>query len=246
MTDHEPSVSDLLDTWRPVEEPVRSGRRRTTAAVAVVVLLVTGAGGAVALDRVEERRLAQDRADAQDAASDWLAAWEAADWPRVDRLTADADAPADALRRTDERLQVSSKDLVPGALDAAGTTVPYTATLALAGLGELRWSSRLHVVEQRGEWRVAFDAASVHPSLVRGQRLDRRSRPGARPALLDREGRPLRPASPDLAANVLGRPPGASGATGLERVLAESLRPAADGTVVLVDVDTGREQVLQE
>ena len=246
MTDHEPSVSDLLDTWRPVEEPVRSGRRRTTAAVAVVVLLVTGAGGAVALDRVEERRLAQDRADAQDAASDWLAAWEAADWPRVDRLTADADAPADALRRTDERLQVSSKDLVPGALDAAGTTVPYTATMALAGLGELQWSSRLRLVQRRGEWRVAFDAASVHPSLVRAQRLDRRSRPGARPAVLDRQGRPLRPASPDLAAKVLGRPSGAGGATGLERVLAERLRPAVDGTVVLVDVDTGREQVLQE
>lgn len=216
------------------------------AAAAVAVLLVTGGGGAVALDRVQERRLAQDRADAHDAASGWLAAWETADWPAVDRLTAAADAPADALRRTDERLEVSSKSLVPGALDAAGTTVPYTATMALAGMGTFRWSSRLRVVEQRGEWRVAFDAASVHPSLVRGQRLDRRSKPGARPVLLDREGRPLRPASPDLAANVLGRPPGASEATGLERVLAGRLRPAVDGTVVLVDVDTGREQVLQE
>ena len=247
MTDHDPSVSELLDTFRPAEEPVRSGRRRwTTAVVALALLLVTGAGGAVALDRVEEQRLAQDRVDAQDAAKRWLAAWEAADWPQVDRLTADADAPGDALRRTDERLQVSSKDLVADALDAAGSTVPYTATMVLAGLGEVRWSSRLRLVEERGEWRVAFDAASVHPSLVRGQRLDRRSLPGARPELLDREGRPLRLASPDLAANVLGRPPGEGGATGLERVLADRLRPAVDGRVVLVDVDTGREEVLQE
>ncbi len=247
MTDHDPSASDLLDAWHTAEEPVRSGRRRwTTAAVAVVVLLVAGSGGAVALDRVQERRLAQERAGAQAAAQAWLAAWEGADWSGVDRLTADADAPGDALRRTDERLQVRSKDLVAGALDAAGTTVPYSATLTLAGLGELQWASRLRLVEQRGEWRVAFDAASVHPSLVRGQRLDRRSRPGARPDVLDREGRPIRPASPDLAANVLGRPPGDSAATGLERVLADRMPQAVDGSVVVVDVDSGREQVLQE
>ena len=246
MTEHDPSASDLLDTWRLAEEPVRSRRPWRALAVVVTVLVLAGAGGAFALDRVSERRLAQDRAAAQAAASAWLAAWEAGDWPRVDRLTAGADAPGDALRRTDERLEVSSKDLVPGALDPAGTTVPYAATVTMAGLGDLRWSSRLRLVEERGTWRVAFDAPSVHPSLTRGQRLDRRSRPGARPAILDREGRPLRPASPDLAANVLGRPPGASGATGLERVLADRLQPAADGTVVVVDVDTGREQVLQE
>ena len=247
MTDHDPSASDLLDAWYPDEEPVRSGRSRwTVAAVVLAVLLAVGGGGALALDRVQERRLAQDRAQAQAAASAWLAAWEVGDWRRVDRLTADADAPGDALRRTDERLQVRTKDLVPGALDAAGTTVPYAATMGLSGLGELRWSSRLRLVEQRDEWRVAFDAATVHPSLVRGQRLDRRSRAGARPAILDREGRPLRPASPDLAANVLGRPPGANPATGLERVLTERLQPAVDGTVVVVDVDTGREEVLQE
>ena len=246
MTDDDTSASDLLDAWR-TEEPGRSGRPRwAVAAVVLAVLVVAGGVGAVALDRVQERRVAQDRAEAQAAASAWLAAWEVADWPRVDRLTADTDAPGDALRRTDERLQVSSKDLVPGALDAAGTTVPYTATMSLLGLGDLQWSSRVRLVEQRGAWRVAFDAASVHPSLVRGQRLDRRSRPGARPGLQDREGRPLRPASPDLAGNVLGRPPGAAGATGLERVLAERLAAAVDGTVVLVDVDTGREQVLQE
>jgi hypothetical protein len=246
VTDHDPSVSDLLDTWRAAEEPARSGRWRTVAAAAVAVLLLAGGGGALALDRLQERRLAQDRAEAQDAASVWLAAWEEADWPAVDRLTAATDAPADALRRTDERLQVSSKSFVPGPLDGAGTTVPYTATVALAGLGTFQWSSRLKLVEQRGEWRVAFDAASVHPSLVPGQRLDRRSEPGARPELLDRQGRPVRPASPDLAANVLGRPPGASEATGLERALAERLQPAVDGTVVLIDVDTGSEQVLQE
>ena len=246
MTEHDPSASDLLDTWGVAEGPVLDRRPWKALAGAVTVLVLAGACGALALDRVTERRLAQDRAEAQQVASAWLAAWEAADWPRVDRLTADADAPGDALRRTDERLQVSSKDLVPGALDASGTTVPYSATVALSGLGTLRWSSRLRLVEQRGGWRVAFDAASVHPSLVRGQRLDRRSRPGVRPALLDREGRPLRPASPDLAANVLGRPPGASGATGLERVLSDRLQPAVDGTVVLVDVDTGLEEVLQE
>jgi hypothetical protein len=246
VTEHDPSASDLFDTWRPDEEPVRPGRRGRAVAVAVTVLLLAGAGGAAALDRVEERRLVQDRARAQAAASAWLAAWEAADWPRVDRLTADTDAPGDALRRTDERLQVSSKDLARAHSTQAGRTVPYAATMTLAGLGELRWSSRLRLVEQRGKWRVAFDAPSVHPSLARGQRLDRRSRAGARPAILDRQGRPLRPASPDLAANVLGRPPGASGATGLERVLADRLRPAVDGTVVLVDVDTGREEVLQE
>ena len=245
MTEQDLS-SDLLGTWGDDGGAVRSRRPWRVLAVVVTVLVIAGAGGAFALDRVTERRLAEDRARAQAVAVAWLAAWEAGDWPQVDRLTAHADAPGDALRRTDERLEVSGKDLRAGALDPSGTTVPYAATVAMAGLGELRWSSRLRVVEERGTWRVAFDAPSVHPSLTRGQRLDRRSRPGARPAILDRQGRPLRPASSDLAANVLGRPPGTNGATGLERVLADRLQPAADGAVVVVDVDTGREQVLQE
>lgn len=246
VTEHHPTTSDLLDTWHLADDPVRSRRPWRAVAVAVAVLVLVGAGGAFVLDQAAERRLAGDRVRAHAAGSAWLAAWEAADWSRVDRLTADADAPGDALRRTDQRLEVSGKALTPGALDPAGSSMPYEATVTMTGLGELRWSSRLRLVERRGEWRVAFDAPSVHPSLARGQRLDRRSRPGARPEILDREGRPLRPASPGLAADVLGRPPADGGPTGLERVLADRLQPAADGAVVVVDVDTGREQVLQE
>ena len=233
----------------PGAERETAGRRRRTAVAVATTLVVVASGcvgGAAALDRVQERRQAEDRQQARRAASAWLSAWQDQDWRAVDRLTAGPDAPGDALRRTDERLQVKDKQLVPGRLDAAGTALPYTATLSLAGLGELRWSSRVVLVERGDDWRVRFDPQTVHPALVRGQRLDRRSRPGPQPQLVDRKGRPIRGGSADLAANVLGRPAGPSGgATGLERVLADRLQPAADGTVVVLDLGTGRETVLQ-
>ncbi len=219
--------------------------RRRTALVAVGVVLALVGGGVATADVLAERERQADRRDATQVAQRWLEAWQQGRYAAVDPLTAGADAPGDALRRTDERLQLTSKSLVPQPLSADGRTVPYAASVSLAGLGELAWSGRVRVQETRRGWRVAFDPATVHPDLVLGQRLDRRSRPTPRAPIADREGRPVRPASADLASNVLGRPGPA--ASGLERVLADRLTAGDAGAVVLTDVRSGAEvRTLQE
>ena len=218
---------------------------------AAVVALVAVAVGGLLLLRARDR--AEDRRAATDVAARWLQAWQDGRYADVDPLTADRDAPSGALQRTDERLRTTSKTLVPGPLaegeDDGAYTVPYTATAQLRELGEFSWSSRLRLVERGDDdWRVAFDAATVHPRLANGQRLDRESRPAPRAAVLDRQGRPVRPASADLAANVLGRPPREGvDPTGLERVLDDRLTGRAAGAVVVADAASGqRLEVLQE
>ena len=224
-------------------------RRPVLVGVAVVALVAAVVGGLLVL-RARER--AEDRRLATAVAAQWLQAWQDARYADVDPLTAGDDAPSGALQRTDERLRVTAKTLVPGPLaeggDDAAFTVPYTATAQLRELGEFSWSSRLRLVERGDDWRVAFDAATVHPRLVNGQRLDRESRPAPRAPVLDRQGRPVRPASADLAANVLGRPPREGvDPTGLERVLDDRLAGRAAGAVVLADAASGqRVEVLQE
>lgn len=205
----------------------------TVVAVAVV-------GGAVVGTLVyRERERQADRREASAVAAAWLRAWQDGSYADVDPLTSASDAPSGALQRTDERLQTANKRLVPGPLSADGRTVPYAATATLTGLGELAWSSRLRLVETSDGWRVAFDSATVHPALARGERLDRRSRAVPRAPIADREGRPVRAASADLAANVLGR--AGSTATGLERVLADRLAGRAPGAVVVAEGDSGTE-----
>ena len=210
-------------------------RRRTAVALAVGTVAVVGAG-VVTVEVVRARELAADRREATDVAARWLQAWQGGQYAAVDPLTAGSDAPSGPLQRTDERLQVQSRALLPGPLSVDGTEVPYTGTAVLAGLGELSWSSRLRLVETARGWRVAFDAPTLHPALATGERLDRRSRPSPRAPIVDRKGRPVRASSADLAANVLGRPAPAGGtATGLERVLADRLAGRAAGAVVVAD-----------
>ena len=197
-------------------------------ATGLVVAAVAGAGTLVLQQRAERER-ARDRTEATQVAAAFLSAWEQGRWSAMTELTAGRDDPGSAYRRTSERLDVQSVQAAPGPLAADGTTVPYRARLDLAGLGELAYDGQLHLVEQAGEWRVAFRSASLHPALANGEQLQRRSRPGPRRELADRRGRPLRSASSDLAVNVLGRP----GRSGLERVLDDELTGSAGGAVVV-------------
>lgn len=231
------------------------GRRGWIAGTAIVVVLALVAGTVLFL----RERAARDRREASQAAASFLAAWQEGRYDDLDTLTAGADAPGDAFRRTDERLQVEAVEARPGPLSEDGRTVPFDVTLQLAGLGAYAYASELQVRDTAAGWRVAFRASSLHPSLQNGQRLDRRRGEVSRGSVLDRAGRPVRPASADLAANVLGTvgpatEPAAgvlagepTGLTGLERVLNERLAGAAGGVVVVVDAATGQDvEVLQE
>lgn len=208
----------------------------------LVVAAVAGAG-TVGLQQRAERERARDRSEATQVAAAFLGACEQGRWSAMTELTVGRDDPGSAYRRTSERLEVRSVQATPGPLQADGTTVPYRARLDLAGLGELAYDGQLHLVEQAGEWRVAFRLASLHPALADGEQLQRRSRPGPRRELADREGCPLLAASADLAANVLGRP----GESGLERVLDDELQGTAGGAVVVGRAGSDQDlRVLQE
>lgn len=231
------------------------GRRGWVAGVSVLVVLALVAG-TVQFLRVRAER---ERREATAVAVRFLDAWQERRYADLDPLTAGADAPSDAFVRTDERLQVESVETTPGRLSEQGRTLPYDVTLQLAGLGPVSWSGVLDLRDSSSGWQVGFSSATLHPSLDNGQRLDRRRGEAVRGQLLDRAGRPVRPASPDLAANVLGTVGSApeagagvltgepTGLTGLERVLDERLAGSAGGALVVADAASGQElEVLQE
>jgi cell division protein FtsI/penicillin-binding protein 2 len=235
---------------------VRGRRWVGLVAVAVVVAVLGLVGGGVLWVR---ERAERERQEAAAAASRFLAAWQERRYDDMDPLTAGTDAPGDAYRRTDERLQVEQVEAVPGPLSEDGRRVPVEVTLQLAGLGPFRYGTALDVRDSSAGWRVAFRSASLHPALANGLRLDRRREEPSRAEILDLAGRPVRSASADLAANVLGsvgpapEPTGRvlqgepTGLTGLERVLDAQLGGSPGGAVVVVDAETQREvEVLQE
>lgn len=177
-------------------------------------------------------------------ATAYLAAWEASDWPAMQAMLDSSGGNVErALGGMNDRLKVTKVVAVPGTPNAAGTTVPFTATLSLDGLGELTYEAKLRVSRDAPDAaiadpsatatgapvasRVRFTATSVYPTLASGQRLDLVADPADRGAVVDRNGRSLAK-QPDLVANVVGRLDVATGtATGLQRVLADEL--AGDG-----------------
>lgn len=218
-------------------------QRGAKAAIAAGLAVVLVGGGVLVLRERAARELARDRQEATAAAGQFLQAWTDRSYPRMTELVASgADDPGSAYRRTDERLDTTAVQTVPGPLSADGRRVPFTATLQLAGLGELSYASEVELVEVRDRWLVAFRSATLHPALADGEQLQKRVRPGVRAELGDRTGRPLRAASADLAANVLGRP----GETGLERVLDAELAGSTGGAVVVGDPAGTELRVLQD
>ena len=205
-------------------------------------MALAGTSVVVLRERAEAER-ARDRVEAAGVAEQFLLAWSQRRYEDMTAITAAPDDPGSAYQRTDRRLRVRAVEAVPGPLSADGSTVPFSVRLRLAGLGELAYDSEVHLVERRGRWQVAFSAATLHPALDNGEQLQRRSREGPRVELADRWGTPLRAASADLAANVLGRP----GTSGLERVLDAELTSSTGGAVVVGSPRTGKElRVLQE
>lgn len=216
-------------------------RRSTTVGLAAGLVVAAGVGGGLVVRERAERE--RDRAQAQDVAREFLQAWPAGDYARMTALTDGGDDPGSAYERTDRRLRVERVVVEPGELSADGRSVPFTARAALRGVGELAYASTVDVVEGEAGWRVAFRSATLHPALGNGEQLQLRSRSGGRGVLTDRRGRPLRPASADLAANVLGTP----GRTGLERVLDGTLTGRGAGAVVVANASTQRElRVVQQ
>ncbi len=202
---------------------------------ALTALAVAVAAGVLVIRHRAEVQRERDRVDALRVATQFLTTWQAGKFSALGPLTENDPDAGDSFANVADRLQITSLRLVPGAL--ADRTVPYTATAQLRGLGELTWASTVETVRTSRGWRVAFRSATVYPGLLNGQVLSRSQPLVSHGELTDRHGVPIRAASADLAANVLGQ----AGAkpTGLERIYADRLAGSSGGEVQIVARGTG-------
>ncbi len=204
--------------------------------VLTVFAVLAGSGVLVVRDRWAKQR-AEDRRESLAVAVRFLEAWPAKRYADMGAMTAgDADAGS-SFQNLEQRLKASRVVVVPGALSEDGKKVPFTVTLTMPGLGDLSWTTDLDTVKTSRGWRVAFRSSSVYPRLANGQVLARSEPLLSRGELVDRTGRPLRLASADLAANVLGSRTGAK--TGLERLFDADLTGSSGGRVQVVDRVSG-------
>ncbi|MEX5635251.1 penicillin-binding transpeptidase domain-containing protein [Parafrankia sp. FMc2] len=158
----------------------------------------------------------------------------------VRAVSVDGDIPVATLvgLMTDvhDRLDVTGAELTAGevARSGASATVPYTASLTLAGFSEpLTYAGELGLVQTGGDWKVQARPSSVHPALRPGLRLDRAESTGQRGALVDVDGRPM-DTNPELAGNLIGR---VDPASGLQRVYEARLRPQGGAIVVRTEAN---------
>ncbi len=130
-------------------------------------------------------------ARAGELAAEYLEAWERFDWTSM-RILA-GDPPADFASRhvvwTGD-LGVVAADLVPGApvVGGATATVPFQATLQLAGIGEWAYQGRLLLARSGNDWLVDWSPATLHPLLAPGLEWEITRTWPTRAPLLDRNG----------------------------------------------------------
>ncbi|MBW8801706.1 MAG: hypothetical protein JF597_51690 [Streptomyces sp.] len=209
--------------------------------VVLLVVAVLGTSGTLYWQHQQAEQRKRDRAAALAVASRFLTLWRSKQYDGMGALTvADPDAGV-SYARLAERLKASSVVPQPRGLSADGRSLRYTVTAQLEGLGELSWDNDVRTQKTGRGWRVAFSSAAVFPGLRNGQVLTRSDPLVSRGELTDRRGVPLRSASADLAANVLGSTGAAK--TGLERIYDSRLSGTSGGDVQVVARGTG--QVVQ-
>lgn len=213
--------------------------RRWLVSLTVLAVLAVLAGGTVwGVERHRDAVRARERADALVTARAFLAAWNAGRYDDLGLLTVDDPDAGDSYRRLATRLKATRVVATEAGASADGKRFGFHVRAELQGLGTLTWEDDLHLQKTRRGERVAFTSATVFPGLSNGQVLTRSAPVVSRGELQDRRGVPIRPASADLAANVLGRQ--TSPQTGLERLYDSRLTGTSGGTVQVVDRASGR------
>lgn len=205
-------------------------------AILTAIALVVGSA-VVALQHRAAQQEALDRRESLAVATQFLRAWPAKQYDEMGRLTAGDELAGESFRRLEQRLRATEVAVTPGTLSKDGMHVPFRTAVVLEGLGELAWETQVETVKTRRGWRVQFRSSTVYPGLQNGQVLTRSEPLVSRGDLVDRHGTPLRAASVDLAANVLGVRRGSK--TGLERIYDQQLTGTSGGRVEVVDRASG-------
>jgi hypothetical protein len=153
----------------------------------------------------------------------FLAAWQAGD---VDAMQAfivrggtDVRAAYSALA-TD--LGIASLLVEPGEATVEGDegTLPFSATVSVAGLGTWGYEGALAMEDTEDGWRVAWTPAAIHPSLQPGDRLVQSRVAPVRASILAADGRLL----------AVSDPGGARSRAGASEVVGAVEAAPADGT----------------
>jgi hypothetical protein len=135
-----------------------------------------------------------DRRAATAIADSYLASWAGGDWEAAAALTANPTAAvrdahaawADWLLLTDAAAQRTDVRI-------AGDTVEvdYTMTVATTALGTWSYDGTVRLVQESGRWSVAWEPATLHPSLGEGDVITVARQWNPRGAILAHDGRPI-------------------------------------------------------
>ena len=200
--------------------------------ITLTLVAVFGGAGVWAVEHHLATVREQDRKDALATGRAFLAAWDAGRYDLMGSLTADDPEAGESYRNLARRLKATSLHVTAGAASKSGRRLPFHVTAQLQGLGLLEWDNELHLTKTRRGERVAFTSATVFPGLASGQVLARSTPVLTRGDIQDQYGLAIRPASADLAANVLGR--ATAPQSGLERLYDSRLTGTSGGSVQIV------------
>jgi cell division protein FtsI/penicillin-binding protein 2 len=145
----------------------------------------------------------------QDVAQAYLTAWEHRDWTAMRTLV--ASPPPDftsvnAAALTD--LGTKQASFHPGQIAVTGSSAsePVTAGITIAGVGTIKWQTRLRLTNASGNWLVNWSSATIAPQLTKpGDKLSLQITWPPRAQILGAGGTPLTTQAPMVTVGVEGQ-----------------------------------------
>ena len=156
------------------------GNRVGPVAIALAAMLVTGLLSACS-----------SSPQPQTTSNAYFAAWAKQDWAAMQQLVSQPPADFTAVNQAAfTNLGVHQASFAPGTMVTSGSTAtePFTARLALAGVGTITIKSTLHLAQVQGHWLVNWTPATIAPA-AEGRRAAFATRDLAGPRGHPRRGR---------------------------------------------------------
>jgi hypothetical protein len=174
------------------------GAVAVVAIVVTAVVLLSGGSPAPAVSSPGETPVSTVAGvlapDPTSAAEQYLKAFASGDTDGASRLTDDPSGSVAVLRDAWSTLRPTGVQTKLGPVGpAAGNkaSAAYTATWTLGSGHVWSYDGTFDVVQSGSEWRVHWTPAVLQPKLQAGQRLVVAASAGDRPAVVDRDGKPI-------------------------------------------------------
>lgn len=136
---------------------------------------------------------------AREQVEGFFAAWEAQDHTAMQGFVVPGGPDvAEAYSALTSDLGLTVVQVEPGDVQevAGDTTLPFEATLALAGLGTWTYEGAVALEETDEGWRIDWEPSAIHPSLQPGDRLVQSRVTPVRASILASDGRLLATSNP--------------------------------------------------